>query len=416
MALTDKSSIVIPKGFYGKANVLQGFNPQTENLVDLDVVRNTTATRVNEAGLIESVAANVPRRDFLNGGCGELLVEPQRTNLLTYSEQFDNADWLKTAATIAANSITAPDGTLTADKIVEATVNDYHKVTQSSLQNIDRPISIFAKAGERNLLIISALLSGNPNKRSVIYDLSEGNIVYDPTGYNSEITHVGDGWYRCTTTATSAAESTSTNITFGIGVDASLPANNDYTGDGTSGIYIWGAQFEEGTYPTSYIPTTASAVTRNQDVISASNIGSLLNDAEGGIFVEAAPFEVSSDLRFALSDGSINNRVSISYFSSPQYFVVVDGAVIVGAATSATATANVFSKITLRYATNDFAVYQNGNSFFTQNTGATFNDGTLTDVRFSGGESLSPFFGRIRNLIVFNNAPTDSELQTLTTP
>jgi hypothetical protein len=108
--------------------------------------------------------------------------------------------------------------------------------------------------------------------------------------------------------------------------------------------------------------------------------------------------------------------VSISYFSSPQYFVVVDGAVIVGAATSATATANVFSKITLRYATNDFAVYQNGNSFFTQNTGATFNDGTLTDVRFSGGESLSPFFGRIRNLIVFNNAPTDSELQTLTTP
>jgi len=89
MALTDKSSIVVPKGFYGKANVLQGFNPQTENLVDLDVVRNTTATRVNEQGLIESVAANVPRRDFLNGGCGELLVEPQRTNFWTESEGTD---------------------------------------------------------------------------------------------------------------------------------------------------------------------------------------------------------------------------------------------------------------------------------------------------------------------------------------
>jgi len=86
MSVTDKSKVIVPKGFYGKTNVLQGFNPETESIVDITTVRNTSGAIVNEAGNIENVPANVPRRDHAKSDCGALLVEPQRTNLFLNSE------------------------------------------------------------------------------------------------------------------------------------------------------------------------------------------------------------------------------------------------------------------------------------------------------------------------------------------
>lgn len=98
MSLEDKASIVLPKGFAGKAGTLECWNPNSDTLVGLSVVRATNAWRINEAGAWEVSASNVPRRDFLNGGCGELLVEPQRTNLFLNS------------ATGATQSITVASG------------------------------------------------------------------------------------------------------------------------------------------------------------------------------------------------------------------------------------------------------------------------------------------------------------------
>ena len=122
MALFDDASLVTtPNGY--KAGTLYSIKP-TSGAGDMTVVRATTATRVNSAGLIESVANNVPRLDYSNGTCPCLLVEPQRTNLLTYSEQFNNGVWgLFSSGTgvnpiITANTTTAPNGTLTADTIV----------------------------------------------------------------------------------------------------------------------------------------------------------------------------------------------------------------------------------------------------------------------------------------------------------
>jgi len=89
-SFNDASIVQIPSGY--KASTLYSIKPSS-GAGDFSVVRATTATRVNESGLIESVAANVPRIDYLNGGCGELLVEPQRTNLFTYSEDFDSGNW-----------------------------------------------------------------------------------------------------------------------------------------------------------------------------------------------------------------------------------------------------------------------------------------------------------------------------------
>ena len=89
----------------------------------MDFERASVAKRVNRDGIIEEVTSDVPRLDWLNSNCPSLLIEPQRTNLQVYSEQFDNAAWSKTNSTIEANSIISPNGELTADKLVDTTTS-----------------------------------------------------------------------------------------------------------------------------------------------------------------------------------------------------------------------------------------------------------------------------------------------------
>jgi len=398
MALTDKSSVVIPKGFYGKANVLQGFNPQTENLVNLDVVRNTTATRVNEAGLIESVAANVPRRDFLNGGCGELLVEPQRTNLFKYSEEFDNADWSKAAAgtgsapIVTSNTAIAPDGTTTADRIVldvgaGTSSGDFSILQQSiTVSANEYSISFYLKSATGTNQVIQLRANSTPQE---------------------EIT-ITPEWQRFTIQNTPIAGSRN----FGFDL-----RGNTTGGSQTADFYAWGAQLEEGSYPTSYIPTTASAVTRNQDVISASNIGSLLNDAKGGVYIDWKAFD--SQTSISLNDPNLQRtgvNIAIPMTGRIEYKLEIDNVEQCNINTINNFL-NVQNKTAVRYANNNFALFVDGAKIGQDNTGNTFNSGQLTELKFNSVfPADQPFFGRIRELTVFNNALTDTELQTLTTP
>ena len=117
---TDASLIYYPSGY--KAGEAYSLKP-TDGSGDLTFTRASTATRVNESGLIESVATGVPRIDFTGGGCGKLLLEPQRTNLLLYSELFNNAYWSSFGITITPNSTTSPDGTLNAQKLTSTSYN-----------------------------------------------------------------------------------------------------------------------------------------------------------------------------------------------------------------------------------------------------------------------------------------------------
>jgi len=409
MALTDKSSIVVPKGFYGKANVLQGFNPQTESLVDLDVTRNTTATRVNEAGLIENVAANVPRRDFLNGGCGELLVEPQRTNKLIQSEDF-SITWSNTGTSITVNQTSSPDGNETADLLSNDGTNGFHTIRQvvSVTTGVEYSFSVFVKKktiGSNNFYLNVGSAGGGG---SVFIDLNNYSIV----GGTGTVTPYANGWFRISvqTTATSTG-----NSAFDCGF--SDGTTRSYTGDNTTEVYIWGAQLEEGNYPTSYIPSTASAVTRNQDVISATNIGSLLNDAEGGIYVSLSWFNGDEVTTIQLNDNTKGNRVSLgSNDTRYQLVSVVNGDFkVIETPVSPIIQNNNFNKIALRYA-NDYALFVNGTKIAVDTNEPTFINNTLSQLNFGNADGTNQFYGRIRELIVFDNAPTDTELQTLTTP
>ena len=223
--------------------------------------RASTATRVRQDGLIEVVASGSPRINFdpVTQVCKGLLIEEQRTNLLTYSENFDNAAWLKINSTITANAITAPDGTVTADKLVENTSNAAHYIYEvfNPSSGIDYTYSFYAKSGEKTSVFAQVIFGGVNSLFTV--NLSDGtkSIITTNTGTLFDAVSVGNGWYRCSIKVTTTSTS--------IGNVVIATANGTvvtYTGDGTSGLYIWGAQLEVGSFATSYIPSSDTFTSR----------------------------------------------------------------------------------------------------------------------------------------------------------
>lgn len=261
--------------------------------------RASTATFVGSNGLIQSAASGAARFDH-NPATGEslgFLVEEARTNLLTYSEQFDNAAWSKTGAAITPNTATAPDGTLTADSLIENSGAQSTVIISQSGGNIFA--SVFAKeipgSAKRYLYIgLDQGSIGSNRWAYAIVDVATGSFVLNSNFIQHTVSNVSvvsfpNGWKRISGYFSSPLDAKR----FVIGLsNATLPGNSNssipYTGDGTSGIYIWGAQLEVGSFPTSYIPTTTATVTRAADVASmtGANFSSWYNDAQGTIYGE----------------------------------------------------------------------------------------------------------------------------------
>ncbi len=423
-AFTSSSFILGKNPPYKAGNVAA--RQSDGSLVEFDVVRATTATRVNENGLIESVAANVPRIDYTNGGCGELLVEPQRTNLQTYSEDFTNGTYVKTGALITANNTVAPNGETTADKITINNGTSEHIFFENtiSLTAGTYATSVFLKEGNGAQYIqVRVNGSSSDNWAGVIFDITSGtfsdpqsNGSYTLNAYNSET--LTNGWYRVSIVTTNSSDTYR-----GIRVSFSNSATPTYagfgsiifTGNNTDNFFAWGAQLEQGSYATSYIPTTASTVTRNQDVISLTGASALLGDSEGGLFVEASWFDVQPLSLLGLNGGIDANRVVFGTNTGKiRHVVDVSSSNQVAGNGSLTITPNTFYKIAARYAVNNYAAYIDGVSDFTDTTLNTFPDSTLTDVDFSLAGGGSPFYGRIRQLVVFDQALEDDELAAIT--
>lgn len=273
--------------------------------------RSTTATRTNESGLIESVAINAPRFNYnpTTLAAQGLLIEEQRVNLLVRSEEFDNASWVKTAATITANAVVSPDGTVDADKLVEDTANSTHSVSTalfSFTSGTSYTLSLFVKAAERTAFDISRSGPGGASASFNLTTLTATAIAGTPT---MTIVAVGNDWYRCTMSWSASATANRTHA-----IQLNNPAGTStYTGNGTSGIYIWGAQLEAGAFSTSYIPTVASQVTRAADVavMTGTNFSSWYNQTEGTLFFEArATWTLPvNGVLISVNDGTSANRI-----------------------------------------------------------------------------------------------------------
>jgi hypothetical protein len=282
-----------------------------------------TATRINASGITEVMAADTPRFDFdpVTLACRGLLIEEARENLVQRSEEFENAYWTKTNLTVTLNTAIAPNGLMVADKLVEGTAANalaqVQRVVSSSA--IAYTWSVYAKAAERNWLVLNVF---NLSSSRAYFNLQTGTLGGVAAGITARIIPVGDGWYRCSITRTTAADA---NAQWQVGITT---ANNTptYTGDGTSGLFIWGAQLEAGAFPTSYIPTTTTAVTRNADVatITGTNFSDFWQAGKGGVLVRARPGTVSGTRPWVqFDDGTADNLIAIlGNTTNPELYIV----------------------------------------------------------------------------------------------
>ena len=377
------------------------------------VSRASSATRVNKQGLIEVVGNDRLRIDYSESAKGVALLEPSRSNVALYSEEFDNAWWAKSDVTISANSIVSPDGSLNADKITEGTNNVIHAVFRGNSLTQTSIVSIFAKKGDGSKIAVGNSSDGH----FAIFDLNLGIVTRASFGTISDgkIEDYGNGWYRCSCLFNYAGANKSAGYALVNDSNATT-----YTGDGVSSIYVWGAMIEAGSYATSYIPTSGSTATRQADVANGAGVANVFNDSEGVLFADIATFDDSSIWRgICISDGTTNNRVA--YYATgrgnaneARFDVIVGGSfqvlyyVVLNDITNS-------NKVAIKYKTNDVGMWVNGFRVAVD-TSATMPTG-LSTLQFSNGNASTPaepYYGKAKGINVYQTALTDAELEYLT--
>ena len=407
---TIPSLALIPSGV--KASKVYSVLP-TDGSGDFDFTRSGNATRVNSEGLIELVTSNVPRLNYplIDGvvsGCPSLLLEPSRTNTVLHSQELNNAYWVVSPGTfVTANEIISPDGTLNADKVSETTFNGVHQIYSgviSTTISVSNTYSVFAKKAERNWIKVQ-----NGSTSQANFNLEDGTIGTVAGGTTAEIEDYGNGWYRCKISFIAPSSSdrlyvrlmTSDNVT-------------SYLGDGISGVYLWGAQAEVGSYATSYIPTTTIA-TRSAETCNNAGDVNTFNDSEGVLFAEISALANDLTVRcISISSGNYIDSVQLRYWSSSNTleYRVVDGSVIVVFLRPVINNIVESNKILVKYKSNDCSIWVNGFKIATD-TSATMPSG-LSELAFDDGNGTTPFYGNTKQIQYFPTALNDSDLETLT--
>ena len=341
-------------------------------------------------------------------GCPNHILEPQRTNLITYSDDFSQSYWNKSGGIIiSSNSTTSIDGTLNATKINGA--NPYGSVfipNTTVLNGVKYTYSVFVKKNISSKLGLRAMTTGNDTR--VVFNLddlstniSEG---YD-NGYDSSSIEVySNGWYRCILTITTATTSLRLNIY------PDSPPNVSIQ----SGVYIYGAMLEQSSYPTSYIPTNGSTVTRSAETANGSGNSEVFNDSEGVLFADISALADDGTYRLtSISDGSSNNRLTFGYNNSSDKFLIQlnsNGSSQVNS-TATTSDITQRNKVSIKYKQNDVSLWVNGFEVLTD-TSANMPNG-LSEFNFNYTDGL-PFYGKTKEIGYYDTALTDSELETLT--
>ena len=407
MSLYDDASLIMyPSGY--KSGKIYSQKP-TDGTGDLTFTRASTATRVNADGLIEDVASGVPRIDYTGGGCGKLLLEPQRTNTLQYSEEFDNAYFTTSDVTVSANAATSPDATTSADKIIPNTSDVTHSIYKTSQAIAGGYYSVFAKSDGYDWILLTSHPSVAPDARGAYFNLSNGTIGSQGNGIVAQMEDFGNGWYRCIINAGTSASS----------IWSVMVANaNDtisFAGNGTDGVLIWGGQNEQGSYPTSYIPTSGAAVTRVKDASITSGVSSIIGQAEGSCIITLNADTVNSTQTILdISDNSSSDRVVLQIASTKFAFARVSPTDTTTTITSSTILPNTTYKLGFVYSSGRHVFYVNGVKIGEDaNTITALN---LFDInlgsRFNEGENFS---GTIQDFMLFPTSLSDTELETLTT-
>jgi hypothetical protein len=341
-------------------------------------------------------------------------VEPSATNLALQSENFGTT-WTQTnLLAFGSGSVLNTTGTLdpfggnSADLIVANTTPAVqHRVDQvTASASGSYTFSVFVKAAGYNFCRLRIGNAGGD------FNINTGVVTVTDAGIVTSIRPFGNGWYRC---IISKAASTA-NETVRINMQ---PASNtgDFAGDGISGIYVFGAQYETGSIATSYIPTTTQAITRGAEVVNKTGVSSLIGQTEGTIYAEVDARNFTSGARiFAISDGTQDNRIVFLFNSTNRIRALISFSVTTQFdANTSTGLSSGIYKLAVAYANNDFAFYVNGSQIATDNTGSVPACSQVFIGKTESTSTSNTCNDRIRAVALYPTRLTNAQLQALTT-
>ena len=340
----------------------------------------TTGGGTVQAGLLE----NTPRLDYGGGAtCPSLLLEPPRTNLVVQSEYFGDASWTKQAGTtVSSNSIISPSGEMNGAEVTIGTnSNASLRANNLVVINTENTFSVYAKKGV--------------GSTSLKLDVGDAGI----TTFT-----LTDQWQRFEVTGTP----TIANREF---VDIALNGNQGDT------FYVWGAQLEQGSYATSYIPTYGTSQTRGIDAFTRTGISSLINSQEGVLFVEMAALSSNTGTSLlSLSDGGPTNNVYIGFTSTTNQIsaVLYANGVAYGGVNSSSYDVKQMNKIAVSYKTNEFKLFINGSLVGTDTSATMPNANTLNKFSSDFGQNSFKLLAKLNQAIIFPTVLSDLQLAILT--
>jgi hypothetical protein len=401
MSLLTQASLVLTPTSY-KANKLYSVVPSSGS-GDLTTTRATTATRINSSGLVENVTTGIPRLDYTNG-VANILLEPQRTNLLLNSV-WAGGGTTPTSFTKSFLGTTTPitsvkNPNVTAYNFNGTSIRGYFYQTQPFTINNVYSLSVYIENVTITQAIIDIIAIINATGTSVYY---KNNVAI------SSSTNIESGnTYTIVFTAT--ATTTISEVRFGLGVNGGTP-----TGDFTLSM----PQLELGSYATSYIPTVASTVTRNADLASVSGVSSLIGQTEGVMFIESAALANDlTDRIISISDGTTSNRIILYYSTSSNNIaaaMVSAGTVVIPGISYNVTDETQFAKIAVRYSnTLGVSLWING----VNRASSIVTTLPISMNRFSfdrGTSGSNTFYGKVKSTQLYKTYLTDAEMASLTT-
>lgn len=376
-------------------------------LVATDYIETTTAPV--QAGITE----DLPRIDYTDG-CGSLLLEPSRTNGVLQSEHFGSG-WLLSNTTITSNDTTSPEGVINAAKIVEnsSTANHYIAEDVATTSGVAYTMSFFAKKGE-NRYIRASRAGGSV---AVGFDLENGDFV-EGGGAIGDTQDFGNGWYRCIMTFNTNTTTTQIRIELSNALSAT---NTTYLGDGTSGVYAYGAQLEAGSYPTSYIPTYGTSTSRVNDraLLSGANAVAIIDKPAMTLYAEYVHDTANTNTTILsilrnTSGGSYGDFISLVMRSDGEFQIEVKSNNTLQALRKSSAVSSGTHKIAAVVAKNNVKLFVDG-VLAGSDTSVTLPTG-LNEIYLGGYPDTNVRYGTKKSYFYFPTALTDNELAALTRP
>ena len=350
--------------------------------------RSTSATRVNKEGLIEVVSNNEPRIDFLNDSKGALKLEPTRSNLITYSEDF--TQWTLFNTTVTSNNTVSPDGTQNADLINISSTSHLMYIQSSVVAETKYTFSFFFKSGTKDFVEIA------------FYDKTANSFI--STNVSQSSVDYGNGWKRITTEVTTPVGCTSL-ISY---VDRS---------SGIGNYYVWGAQLEAGSYPTSYIPTQGSIGTRVAESCE-QNLSNQVSLTEGVFYVDVTNLGRTQNANILTQNSTSNSVYGYIQTNNRIVFGLFANSVSVPITSSLEYEIGTRTKIAFHYKSGNSKLYVNGslvgNSTDTFTLGSSFGDG-IRLIDNASSYFAFPEKSILQEFKIYNTALTDAQLIELTT-